>query len=334
MFNSLLIDLGSTNICIKAVIKDVAIEKSMRNSLFQFGPDIISRISKQNQNKSLIAKYQNVLLSDLKYLLKEIESDISFEKCYIAGNPAMIYFLCAKDAQVLGAYPFKAEIVNSDVALLLEALNAKVAECETIIIVPFLGSLVGSDIYSCFYYIKEKFNLERFVLVDIGTNAEMLVFDGAKIFVASAAAGPAFGNKGSNLVADVAGALRKGEITKEGLYYIDDDSFQKKIRIFQVAKSAIRTGLELLMNESGINRAPLFIAGLFGEKLENKDILDTGMLPDIFNEIHYVGNASLKGIEKMLFAGKDEFTDEYAISIVELANHNDFNVKYMRNMNF
>ena len=78
------------------------------------------------------------------------------------------------------------------------------------------------------------------------------------------------------------------------------DFSQKKIRDFQMAKSAVRTGIDLLtaqIDNSLKNTLRIYIAGNFGYNLNISNCIRLGMFPEWFKENAIaVSNTSLKGI--------------------------------------
>ena len=79
---------------------------------------------------------------------------------------------------------------------------------------------------------------------------------------------------------------------------------QKDIRQVQLAKGAIRAGIELLLQEAGLRAADLdrvLIAGSFGFHLRERSLLTLGLLPpEAAGKVSFVGNTSRSGAEMLL----------------------------------
>ena len=201
------------------------------------------------------------------------------------------------------------------------------------------------------------------LFLDIGTNGEIALAVGKKIFACSTAAGPAFegasitqgmsaldgaihkvtleedalscsviGEKeargicGSGLLDAVAvlreiglidrsGRLRKtehplssrieGEGTKarfllsNGVYLT-----QKDVREFQLAKGAIRAGIEVMLEHASVDSGSIdriLVGGAFGSSLSSQSLLRTGLLPPIDEErIITLGNSAGQGAKLAL----------------------------------
>ena len=128
--------------------------------------------------------------------------------------------------------------------------------------------------------------------------------------------------------------------TKEKLWMTQED-----IREIQMAKGAIRAGIEMLLGAYGI--APeevekVYLAGGMGYYINPEDAVAIGLLPDAFlqkNHIQAVGNTSLQGAVRFLQEGEAAAVEklhritDLAKEIV-LANTTRFHSLYMKYMNF
>ena len=155
---------------------------------------------------------------------------------------------------------------------------------------------------------------------------------------------------GTGIVSAVSSFLKNGIIDKTGkyndTYFLSGFTFyenitltQDDIREFQLAKGAIRAGLESLMKKAQITDInKLFIAGGFGTNLNPDDAVEIGLIPPGLNDkCTAVGNSSLEGAIAYL-TDKESFKKiNRVIDISEeinLANDSDFQSLYIKNMNF
>jgi uncharacterized 2Fe-2S/4Fe-4S cluster protein (DUF4445 family) len=122
---------------------------------------------------------------------------------------------------------------------------------------------------------------------------------------------------------------------------------QKDVREFQLAKGAIRAGIEILIKEMGEYPKTLYLAGGFGQKISIDSALATGLLPEsIRGRIKYAGNTALGGCEDICRnAQKDDHGASGGLSAetkdivfgaeeINLAAHGDFNNTFMETMMF
>jgi len=80
--------------------------------------------------------------------------------------------------------------------------------------------------------------------------------------------------------------------------------YQGDIREFQLAKAAIRTGIEVLLQHAGLRAQQLdrvLIGGAFSARMSSEHLIETGFLPEIdASRIHVVGNAAGQGAKQVL----------------------------------
>jgi uncharacterized 2Fe-2S/4Fe-4S cluster protein (DUF4445 family) len=114
---------------------------------------------------------------------------------------------------------------------------------------------------------------------------------------------------------------------------------QRDVREFQLAKSAVRAGIETLIEEMG-GRAPdrLWLAGGFGQRLDADSAFATGLLPEaVRGRVVPIGNSSLAGAS---LAAADTNRMKTAARIaaegeeIALAAHPRFNELFMAHMMF
>lgn len=116
---------------------------------------------------------------------------------------------------------------------------------------------------------------------------------------------------------------------------------QKDIRMVQLAKSAIYSGVLTLLRESKVDLHQLgraCIAGGFGSYLNIKNAVDIGLLPNgLTSSITVIGNAALDGAAKILLhkhLWNDHFTINQQVIIVDLSTNSFFSKTYIEQMLF
>lgn len=116
---------------------------------------------------------------------------------------------------------------------------------------------------------------------------------------------------------------------------------QQDVREIQLAKAAVRAGIETLFLRYGISReevSRVYLAGGFGFKLDCQKAIEIGMIPEEFSEkIEAVGNSSLGGTVKCLLSD-DGWDRASAMGLqaeeINLSADKDFNRFYMDYMYF
>jgi uncharacterized 2Fe-2S/4Fe-4S cluster protein (DUF4445 family) len=116
---------------------------------------------------------------------------------------------------------------------------------------------------------------------------------------------------------------------------------QRDIRQVQLAKGAIRAGIEVLKGELGVDDAQIdaiLLAGAFGNFIRRRNALRIGLLPPVEHErIHFIGNGALVGA-KMVLACAEYRQEAERISrqteYLELGGLPDFQAQFVDAMMF
>lgn len=241
-----------------------------------------------------------------------------------------------------------------------------------IYIAPCFSAFVGGDIVAGLYMLglfgpetagdeeKPEAGRQTVLFVDLGTNGEMAITDGRRMIVTATAAGPAFEGDGTMIGTDrialTARLLRRGILDETGLlaepYFTEGVQiengkksvcyFRKEdIRALQMAKAAVRAGVEILWEMMGrpeIGRVCL--AGGFGYYLDVEAAIAIGLLPAYMRgRVQAVGNTSLAGAYELgrdlsfgrTDAGRLEERTAFAES-VNLAETEQFEGLYLKYM--
>lgn len=116
---------------------------------------------------------------------------------------------------------------------------------------------------------------------------------------------------------------------------------QKDVREIQLAKAAIRAGMETLILRYGITKdqvKKVYLAGGFGYKLDKEKAVEIGMFPEEFlDRIETVGNSSLEGAADYLLDEEAEAKINRIRAVskeIPLSADKDFNELYMDFMFF
>jgi uncharacterized 2Fe-2S/4Fe-4S cluster protein (DUF4445 family) len=116
---------------------------------------------------------------------------------------------------------------------------------------------------------------------------------------------------------------------------------RKDINEIQLAKSAIRAAVEILLQEAGLNSSDLdtfIVAGAFGTYLDLRSAVRTGMFPGLpQGKFHQVGNAAGVGAKQMLISvDKRQEAELLAsqIGYVELTTRPAFTALFMEHLSF
>lgn len=116
---------------------------------------------------------------------------------------------------------------------------------------------------------------------------------------------------------------------------------QKDIRELQLAKAAIRAGIEVLLKKAGIaydDIETVYLAGGFGYKIDVNKAVAIGLLPaKLSRKIKAVGNSSLEGAIEYLYCQEAKDRLEQLLKIaseIQLSEEEEFQELYIEHMNF
>ena len=116
---------------------------------------------------------------------------------------------------------------------------------------------------------------------------------------------------------------------------------RKDVNEIQLAKGAIRAGIEVLLKEAKLSYEEveeIIVAGAFGTYLDIRSAIGIGMFPDLPHaRFRQVGNAAGMGAKQMLISSeRRQAAEEIAqkIEYLELTTYPDFTDEFMKAMNF
>ncbi len=193
------IDLGTTTVV--ATLLDLVTGtpmavKSMLNKQQPFGADVISRISATMMDPQAAGLMQKAALDTFNELISEVcsEAGISSNQVYatsIAGNATMVQLLLGVDPEPVGVAPF---ITASQTWPILTAgeIGIDILPTARCYIFPSFGAYVGGDIVAGVLATGMDRDKRTRLLIDVGTNCEIVLSNGETILSTAAPAGPAF----------------------------------------------------------------------------------------------------------------------------------------------
>jgi uncharacterized 2Fe-2S/4Fe-4S cluster protein (DUF4445 family) len=223
----LAIDLGSTTLAAHLCdLADGAVLASggVMNPQIRFGEDLMSRVSYAMMNPGGAAEMTGAVREALDGLARSVAEEAGAEpaqivECVLVGNPVMHHLVLGIDPVELGQAPFA--LATSD-ALSLDAADlglSAINPAARAYILPCIAGHVGADA-AAVALSEEPWNSDELTLVvDVGTNAEILLGNRERVLACSSPTGPAFeGAQISSGQRAAPGAIERVEIdpaTKE-----------------------------------------------------------------------------------------------------------------------
>ena len=383
------IDVGSTTLAgylLDLTTGEVVATAGRMNPQIRFGEDLMSRVSYVMMNPGGATALTEAVRAAIDELAGELceQASASLEHVHdavVVGNPIMHHLVLGLDPTPLGTAPFTLAERRSvlgdaaDVGLDLPHASLYVAPC--------IAGHVGADSAAATLAEGPHRVARPQLLVDVGTNAEIVLGDGERVFAASSPTGPAFegaqissgqratagaiervridpasleprfkvigcdvwsddptfaealgslqvsGLCGSGIIDAVAEMFLAGIIDRHGVvqgsltertrriiadgrtfaYELQSEPVslritQNDVRAIQLAKAALRAGIDLLTEHAGVAEVhDIRLAGAFGAHIDPVRALVLGLVPDApVAGVRSVGNASGAGAARLLLS--------------------------------
>ena len=195
----LAVDVGSTTIAAHLcdlTSGDVVASAGVMNPQIRFGEDLMSRVSYSMMNPGGAALMTAAVREALCSLAVDVarEAGITHEdilEATLVGNPIMHHLLLGIDPAELGGAPFA---LATDMSLTLRAnvIDLKLNRNARIYVLPCIAGHVGADAAGMVLAERPDLATEMTLLVDVGTNAEIVLGNRDRLVACSSPTGPAF----------------------------------------------------------------------------------------------------------------------------------------------
>ena len=268
----LAVDVGSTTVAAQLcdlASGEVAAASGVMNPQIRFGEDLMSRVSYVMMNpwgeKDMTAAVRDAIDGLVRAVAREAAVDAAdiVEGTFV-GNPIMHHLLLGMNPVELGGAPFA---LSADEAVVTRArsLGLEVHPNARVYVLPCIAGHVGADaagvLLSEAPYLREEMSL----VVDVGTNAEIMLGNRHRMLACSSPTGPAFEG------AQISGGQRAAPGAIERVR-IDPDTLEPRFRIIGAEPWSDEPGFAEASASSGITGicgsgiieaiAEMFLAGI------------------------------------------------------------------------
>lgn len=272
------IDVGSTTIAghlIELSTGDVRASSGVMNPQIRFGEDLMSRVSYVMMNPEGADDLTSSVRESLDELVTTLaaEAELSTDailELTLVGNPVMHHLMLGLDSVPLGGAPFALAV---DEALELPATELQITANPSarVYVLPCIAGHVGADTAAAILSERSHEATGIQLMVDVGTNAEIVLGGSDRLLAASSPTGPAF--EGAQISCGqraTAGAIERVRIDRETL--------EPRYRII---------GSELWSDETGFadDTRKLTITGVCG----------SGII-EVVSEMHLAGIITTDGV--------------------------------------
>ncbi len=185
---ALVLDIGTTTMTL--AVTDLRTGRLLRadsanNPQRAFGADVMSRIAYATEHGV------DALTDGVRRTVQGMIDRLGVSPCplYVTGNTTMLHLFLGVDPTSMGAAPYTPAF--------LEEKHLLPADCglrgvTKVITLPGFSAFVGADLVAGLHFVGLPESDKWRLLVDLGTNAEILLFNREKILCTAAAAGPCF----------------------------------------------------------------------------------------------------------------------------------------------
>ncbi len=189
---ALVLDIGTTTLelgCADTRTGHLVYATGANNPQRTYGADVMSRISYAAEHG--IGPLTAPLRAEIQRLLDEFMARWSLSPCplYVTGNTTMLHLFLGVDPTPMGKVPHTPAF--------LEQRHLSPADCSlrgptSVTALPGFSAFVGADLVAGLHYVGLPEGDRWRLLVDLGTNAEILLYNRERILCTAAAAGPCF----------------------------------------------------------------------------------------------------------------------------------------------
>jgi uncharacterized 2Fe-2S/4Fe-4S cluster protein (DUF4445 family) len=279
----LAVDVGTTTcvgyLCDLSTGKVINTE-SMMNPQVPYGEDVMSRITYAMTNPDGLKTMQDAIITGLNEIIEKVVSEVkkngphpgfAIDDLTIVFNTAMHHIFLGLNPVYIGRSPFIPAVQRS-LDIRARDLGIKINPSAYLHVLPIEAGFVGADNVGVLIAQEQYFQDEMVLVIDIGTNGELLLGNKDRVCSTSCATGPAF--EGAQIkfgMRAAPGAIEKVKIdpqTKEPMYKV-------------IGKADWHTHIEGKINAKGICGsaiidviAEMFMAGIIDKT--GKFVMDLG----------------------------------------------------------
>lgn len=192
------VDIGSTTVALYLCnlrTGEVLASESEMNPQIVYGEDVMSRIQYTIEYPDGLEKLHKAIISTLNKLLKQAAHTAKIKtneilEMVLVGNSTMHHVLLNLHPKDLGLAPF-VPTIHKSVDVKARELGLHINSSGNIHILPTIASFVGADTSAMILAEEPHKQDENWLLIDVGTNAELILGNRKRLVCTSTPTGPA-----------------------------------------------------------------------------------------------------------------------------------------------
>ena len=283
------------------------------NPQIRFGEDLMSRVSYVMMNKGGDEKLTAAVRNKITEMLHEACENLEIEwdkllEVVLVGNPIMHHIFFGISPVELGQAPFTLSI-RSWLDVDAKDLGFDLHPKTRLSFLPLIAGHVGADTAAAYLSQMDTMHSETTLLVDIGTNAEIMLAKDGRVYATSSPTGPAFeGAEISSGVRATYGAIERVRIDKDTLKvrfkvigcdaWSDEPDYEMlKMQAVGICGSGIIEAIVALAEAGIIDQSGLFVESIAPELFSKKGNTSRFLLVEQGDKSIYVEQVDIRSIQ-------------------------------------
>ena len=310
------IDIGSTTLAL--YVYDLQngrlnYESSAMNPQIRYGEDLMSRVSYVMMNKDGENKLAQAVRNKITEMLHnaceilELQLDKLLE-IIIVGNPIMHHIFFGISPVELGQAPFTVA-TRGWLDVDAQKLGLDLYPNTRISSLPLIAGHVGADTAAAYLSQMDIMHSQTTLLVDIGTNAEIMLAKEGKVYATSSPTGPAFeGAEISSGVRATYGAIERVRIDKETLnirykvigcdFWSDEPNFElANVKPIGICGSGIIEAIVSFAETGIIDQSGLFVESIASDRFSKSGNTVRFLLVDQGEQSIFIEQVDIRSIQ-------------------------------------
>jgi len=198
VLGGLALDIGSTTLAahlVDLMSGEILASTGRANPQIRFGEDLMSRVSYVMMNEGGRGKLTQIIRDCVNEMIAELLEKTGQDRDHLleavlVSNPVMHHLFLGLDPTPLGQAPFNPAVSRAVRASAAE-LDLDLGTGARVYFLPIVAGHVGADAAAVILAEQPQRADHPVLLVDVGTNAEIMLWDGATLYAASSPTGPA-----------------------------------------------------------------------------------------------------------------------------------------------
>ena len=195
----LAIDIGTTSMVLflcDLAKGDIVAVRTAGNPQAAYGEDVISRMTRIHADIGMLGTLQHLVVDELNRMIEEAVAEAGVARediadAVVVGNPTMQHILLGINPEPLGRGPYL-PVLSDGVEVEAASLGLDIVAGAPVFVLPMPAGYIGGDTLAAVLTRGPEFYRGNNLLVDIGTNGEVVLAKNGVLTATSCATGPVY----------------------------------------------------------------------------------------------------------------------------------------------